>query len=199
MGVSLWDDVLGILLTSVWPWPLTSRSKLSVFLNMNSCPNFFVIWGRHTILGKWVYQYETMCRVYWWPLYDLDLWPQCQNYSFFNWNSCPGHNFFVLCHMHPVFGTWMHHHETMCHVLCLSVRLRVLIRAITSLFFDVCIPYLAYGCINMRGCIAYIHDLHVTFNHMTLTFDLKVKGISFLTWIIFGMWVYHHEKVYHLH
>ena len=67
------------------------------------------------------------------------------------------------------------------------------------MFFDVRIPYLAYGCINMRGCIAYIHDLHVTFDHMTLTFDLNVKGISSLTWIIFGMWVYHHEKMCHLH
>ena len=129
----------------------------------------------------------------------FDLNVKIISYQLFNMNSCPGHKFFVLCHRHPVFGTWMHHHATMYHVLCLSVRLFVLIcvQAITSLFFDVRISYLAYGCINMRGCIAYIHDLHVTFDHMTLTFDLKVKGISFLTWIIFGILVYHHERMFH--
>ena len=42
----------------------------------------------------------------------------------------------------------------------------------------------------MRGCIAYIYDLYVTFDHMTLTFDLKVKGISFITWIIFTFSVF---------
>ena len=62
-----------------------------------------------------------MYHVYWWPLYDLDLWPRDQKYKFFNMNLCPGHKFFVLCHRHPVFGTWMHHHATMYHVLCLYV------------------------------------------------------------------------------
>ena len=32
----------------------------------------------------------------------------------------------------------------------------------------------------MRGCIAYIYD-----PDMTLTFDLKVKIIGFMTWLCF--------------
>ena len=32
------------------------------------------------------------------------------------------------------------------------------------------LPYLAHGCITMRGCVAYIHD-----RDSTLTFYLKVK------------------------
>ena len=62
--------------------------------------------------------------------------------------------------------------------ITLSVRLSVQIRvrAITSLFFEVGIPYLTYGCITMRRCVMYIDDLC-----MTLTFDLEIKNISFLT------------------
>ena len=43
--------------------------------------------------------------------------------------------------------------------------------------FDIDIPYLAHGSITMRGCVKYIHD-----PNMTLTFDLKVKFIGFMTW-----------------
>ena len=60
------------------------------------------------------------------------------------------------------------------HSVRLSVQVRV--RAITSLFFEVGIPYLAYGCITMRRCVMYIDDLC-----MTLTFDLEIKNIGFLT------------------
>ena len=42
--------------------------------------------------------------------------------------------------------------------------------------FDIGLPYLAQGCISMRQCAAYLHDLG-----MTLTYDLKVKFIGFLT------------------
>ena len=44
------------------------------------------------------------------------------------------------------------------------------VRAITSLFFDIGIPYLTHECITMRRCVGYLHDLY-----MTLNFDLKVK------------------------
>ena len=38
----------------------------------------------------------------------------------------------------------------------LSVQIRVL--AITSKFFEVGAPYLAYGCIIMTRCVTYIDD-----------------------------------------
>ena len=47
---------------------------------------------------------------------------------------------------------------------------------ITSVCFDISIPYLAHGSITMRECVAFIHD-----PKKMLTFDLKVKFIRFLT------------------
>ena len=43
---------------------------------------------------------------------------------------------------------------------------------ITFWGFDTDLLYFAYGCISMRGCVAYIHD-----PNSTLNFDLKVKFI----------------------
>ena len=48
--------------------------------------------------------------------------------------------------------------------------------SVTSVSFDIGIPYLAHGSITKRGCVKYIHD-----PDMTLTFDLKVKFIGFMT------------------
>ena len=171
---------------------------------MNSCPghNFFVLWSRHTIFGIWVYHYETMCHVYSWPLYDLDLWPQDKKYQFFNMNSCLGHNFFVLCHRHPVFGRWMHHHAMMCHVLCLSVC--------PSACFNSCLGhnfFVLWSMHTISSIFVYQYERMYCIHSWPiydlwpydLEFDLNVKGISSLTWIIFGMWVYHHEKMCHLH
>ena len=58
----------------------------------------------------------------------------------------------------------------------LSVRMQIRVRPITFLWFDISLPYLAHGCITMRGCVGYIHDPDTTVN-----FDLKVKFIGFLT------------------
>ena len=49
---------------------------------------------------------------------------------------------------------------------------------ITSVCFDIDIPYLELGSITMRGCVAYLHDPDTT-----LTFDPKVKIIGFMTWL----------------
>ena len=43
---------------------------------------FFVLWHSHTLLCMWVYHHGTMCHIQSWTLYDLDLWPQYQNYIF---------------------------------------------------------------------------------------------------------------------
>ena len=45
-------------------------------------------------------------------------------------------------------------------------------------WFDFGLPYLAHGSTTMRGCVKYIHDPDTT-----LTFDLKVKFIGFMTWL----------------
>ena len=50
--------------------------------------------------------------------------------------------------------------------------------SVTSVSFDIVIPYLAYGSITTRGCVRYIHDPDTTLN-----FDLKVKFIGFMTWL----------------
>ena len=39
----------------------------------------------------------------------------------------------------------------------LSVQIRV--RPVTFFWFDIGLPYLAHGCITIRGCVAYICDL----------------------------------------
>ena len=46
------------------------------------CVQASVLWHSHTLFGTWVYHHGTMCRVHSWTLYDLDLWPPYQNYSF---------------------------------------------------------------------------------------------------------------------
>ena len=52
------------------------------------------------------------------------------------------------------------------------------LRSVTSVGFDIGIPYLAHGSITMRGCVKYIND-----SDTTLTFDLKVKFKVFMTWL----------------
>ena len=44
------------------------------------------------------------------------------------------------------------------HSLCPSVQ--IFVQPITFCWFDIGLPYLAHGCITMRGCVAYryIHD-----------------------------------------
>ena len=80
----------------------------------------------------------------------------------------------------------------------LSICVLICVQSITFLWFDIGLPYLAHGCMTMRGCVRYIHDPDTTLN-----FDLKVNFIGVLTfrvwpitfflvwhWLtIFGAWV----------
>ena len=52
------------------------------------------------------------------------------------------------------------------------------VQPVTSVSFDIGKPYLAHGSITKRGCVRYIND-----PDMTLTFDLKVTFIWFMTWL----------------
>ena len=72
-----------------------------------------------------------------------------------------------------VEGVW----ELLCLFVCLPVCLCRFVSGPKLLIcFDIGLPYLAYWCITMRRCVAYIHDPNTT-----LTFDLNVKFIRFLT------------------
>ena len=80
-------------------WPLTSRSNLLGFwhglcLGHISC--------------TWVHHHKMMCHIHSWPLHDLDLWLQYQNYICF-WTR----SFLDWCR-HTKFSTWVLHHETTC-------------------------------------------------------------------------------------
>ena len=83
-------------------------------------------WCRHTIWHMGVSPvHRTMLCIPSWPVYYLELWPQGKSYKFYNIDSCPGHKFFDLFYRHAIFGTWVYHYETICQVLCFSVRLSV--------------------------------------------------------------------------
>ena len=143
------------------------------------------------------------------------------NQGIVSWCMFSDLSFFLVWHWPTIFGTWVYHHKTMCRVHSwsrLDVDLwppgqfyRLLsclhVQPVTSVSFDIGIPYLAHGSITKRGCVKYIHD-----PDMTLTFDLKVKFIGFMTWLCLGltffvlwhshtllcMWVYHHGTMCHI-
>ena len=148
----------------------------------------FWVWHWLTVFGTWVYDHETMCHVHSWSRYDLELF---KIYRVFEMFSCPAHNSFLVWHWLTIFGTWLYH-KTMCHIHLWSrfdvdlwppgqiYRLLSCLHVwpVTSVSFDIGIPYLAHGSITIRECIKYIHD-----PDMTLTFDLNVKFIGFMTWL----------------
>ena len=76
---------------------------------------FFVLWLSHSIFGKWVYHHRTICHIHSWPLYDIDLLPQYQNYIF-TVNLFMVKVFFAFWHMHIKFVTRVYHHDTTCCV-----------------------------------------------------------------------------------
>ena len=60
--------------------------------------------------------------------------------------------------------------------VCLSIlpsvcpsSVQICVRPVTFFWFDIGLLYLAYGCITIRLCVAYIHDPDMTLN---LTFDM---------------------------
>ena len=84
---------------------------------------------------------------------------------------CSGHICFVLWHSHPIFGTWVFHHGTMCHIgmtLAFGLHIKIIfspwicVLARKSLLVDLGIPNLAHKCITMRQLnISYSsHILH---------------------------------------
>ena len=93
-------------------WSLTSRSNLlGLWYGFVFKPQFLVLWNSHIIFDTRVYHHGTMCHVYSWPLYDLDLWPQYQtniftiNLSLARWSLL-----FDIGILN--FGIWVYHHNT---------------------------------------------------------------------------------------
>ena len=102
-------------------------------------------------------------------------------------------NLFLIWHWLTIFGTWVYHHEkrfdhvhSCCRfnvnlwsqgqIYCLLSCLHV--RPVTSVSFAIDIPYmyLSHGSITIRGFVKYMHDPDTT-----LTFDLKVQFLGFMT------------------
>ena len=86
----------------------------------------------------------------------------------------------VKIFVHPlneVKGGGIHRNHCLfvCPLVCLSVCLCMSFRHVTFSCFYICLQYVAYGCITMGGCVAYIHDPNTV-----LTFDLKIKLIGFV-------------------
>ena len=82
-----WLTIFGITMRRCVAYIHDPNTTLTFDLNIKfivlcSGHSLFVLWYSHTMLGMWVYHHGTctMCRVHSWPLYDLDLWPQYQNY-----------------------------------------------------------------------------------------------------------------------
>ena len=124
---------------------------------------------------------------------------------------------FDIC-LITIFNTCVYHHERMFRVhLCSRFNIDLwpqgqiyrflsclLVQPVTSVCFD----YLAHGSITMKGCVAYIYDPDTT-----LTFEMKVKFVRFMTWLcvrvtgffsldshtLFGIWVHHHGTMCCIH
>ena len=105
--------------------------------------------------------------------------------------SCPAHNFFFcfdiglqyLSHGSITIRRcvmYIHDPDTTLNfdlkVKFIGFLTCLRVRPVTYFWFDIDLPYLAHGSITKRGCVKYIHD-----PEMTLTFDLKVKLIGFMT------------------
>ena len=165
----------------------------SVCADSSPAHNCFLVWHWLTIFGTWVYHHETMCCVYSWSRYDLEVWPKGQIYMVFDWFRVQFITFFDW-QLLTIYGTWVYHHTTMCRVHPWSrfdvdllpqgqiYRLLscLLVRPLTFVSFDIGIPCLAHGSITIRGGVKYIHD-----PDMTLNCDLKVKFIGSMTWLLF--------------
>ena len=166
---------------------------------MSSCLtcNFCLLWHWHTIFGTLVYHHERMCQVHSWSWYDIDLWPQGQIYRVYDMALCSGLSIFVFWHSHTLFGTWVYHHGTMCHVhswtlydldlwpqyqnyiFTMDLSLARCLCSLTKAY-----QILAYGCITMRKHVEYILYLS-----MTLTFDLYVGGGEYPFWVLLTIFI----------
>ena len=103
-----------------WSWfaiDLWPQGKFIVYF-VSSFPtrNFCLLWHWHTIFGTWVFRHERMCCVHSWSWYVVDYWPQGQIYMVYDMAMCSCRSFFVLWHIHTLFGTWVYHHCTMSRV-----------------------------------------------------------------------------------
>ena len=221
VDVSTWDDVSHAIMTSMWPWPLTSGTYYWFFW-------VTVVSGAELLcfdigIWYWMYHRETMCHVSSWHTCDLDLWPQDHTIDFwgtvvsfyllkFNlglwymtymwpWPLTSGLNYgffwweVQLCLLLSFnVGSWylscrcitmrrcvpFHHdlHATLTYDLTIKLLIsgdvQWCVRCRTFLCFDIGLWYLACGCITIRRCVFYHHDLHVT-----LTFDLRITLFIF--------------------
>ena len=104
-----------------WSWyniDLWPQDQIYMVFGMTICSDhsFFVLLRHHILFGTWVYTHWTMCNIFSWSLYDLDLWPQYQNYIFSPW-IC-----FALWHKHTKHVVYFHLFSTKLGIKNLWVK-----------------------------------------------------------------------------
>ena len=113
MDVSPWDDVLHTFMIPIPSWPLTFMSNLEVLtcLHVPAVTSFAVTLTYH-IWHMSLSPIDDVSRTFIWrcPLTSRSI------YMFFVIVLCSGHICFVLWHSYTIFGTWVFHHGTMCHI-----------------------------------------------------------------------------------
>ena len=93
-------------------WPQGQFFRVFDMASSSACHRFFCpLTLSYHIWFTLVYHHRMMCHIHSWPLYDLVLWPQYQNYMC-TMNLCLGKIFFFLWHGHTKFGIWVSPHET---------------------------------------------------------------------------------------
>ena len=108
------------------------------------------------------------------------------------------HNFFVVWHWLTIFGTWLHHHETMCRAHSWSLydlkvtccgRWRLTSRFLTRCrVWPMTIFYLtfSYHIWHMCKSVPYFHDplydLWPQYQNCIYTMNLSLARLSFALW-----------------
>ena len=150
-----------------------------------SAPNiFFSVWHWLTIFGPLVYHHEMMCHVHSWSQYNVDLRPQGQIYRFVSdlelfldltlvnhiWHMC-------LSPWEPLRGSVVYIYDPNSNINLWPKD--QLYRFLSCLTHNFCLLWhWLTGSITMRRCVIYTHDPDTT-----LTFDLKINFIGFMTWL----------------
>ena len=160
------------------PPPWTKSVPLSVQFRFRPI-TFYWVCHWHTLFGKWVHHHEIMCRVHSWSWYNIDLSTQGQIYRVNYMALGSGHNIFILCQSHTMFGmsvsVWYYLSQTFLTSVCpwFQYKKNPSIWVAQDRFCTLTQAYqiLVYGCFTMRHHVVYIQNLC-----MTLIFDLYVGG-----------------------
>ena len=94
---------------------------------------------------------------------------QGQIYRVYDMALCSGTAFFVLGHSHTMFGSWVYHHGTMCHIHSWPL-------------YDLDLWHQYWN---------NIFIMNLSLERLSLLFDIGIPN--------FSIWVYHHETICCVH